>query len=585
MVPIQLYIVIVTIFATIAALALLYGLGLAAVWLNQTFGSGTWSGWEVEVEDDGTRKEHQWRRSNAVTSFFRRTALKATKESEQEQIDHFPNSSRYIPHTNATFAQRYFFDDSYYKPGGPVFLYIGGETSGESRFSNLETGILQILMQATNGLGVILENRYYGESYPFGESTTDELRFLTTEQSIADNEYFATHATFPGVNATLTAPGTPWILYGGSLAGAQTAFSLKTYGGPDGVLWGGIASSGTTQAKLAYVEWYDPIQKFGPQDCVASINAIVQKIDHVFATGNATAIHQMKAVFGLQALTNNGDFAMTIAFPLGGPMNYPTNTWQELVWDPAQGSDDFWLFCTNVTNLDAPENITQVDYALAQYTDGEPWINLGKYANYIKQYLIPICDGAPIDSTECFGTQDASYWADTSNSGSRSYLYSTCTEAGLYQVARPYGPSLISRVLQVNYTQQWCNWAFPAGEHNSIPSTPELWHINKYGGYNVSADRLAHIDGDQDVWLDVCYHSNDAPRRLSPNPTDAEMHPQLLIAGAGHHWDSYGILNVSAEPQFIRNAHLWEIRTVEKWLRQCEFLAVATVMYHVVVEG
>jgi hypothetical protein len=128
---------------------------------------------------------------------------------------------------------------------------------------------------------------------------------------------------------------------------------------------------------------------------------------------------------------------------------------------------------------------------------------------------------------------------------------------------------LISRALQVNYTQQWCNWAFPPGEYNSIPSTPDLNRWNKYGGYNVSAPRLAHIDGDQDVWLDICYHSNDAPPRLTPTPEDAELHPQLLITGAGHHWDSYGILNVSAEPQFIRNAHLWEIRTVKKWLKTC----------------
>jgi len=55
-------------------------------------------------------------------------------------IDHFPNSSRYGAHTNATFKQRYFFDDSYYKAGGPVYLYIGGETAGENRFSNLQTG-------------------------------------------------------------------------------------------------------------------------------------------------------------------------------------------------------------------------------------------------------------------------------------------------------------------------------------------------------------------------------------------------------------------------------------------------------------
>lgn len=43
--------------------------------------------------------------------------------------------------------------------------------------------VIQILMQQFNGLGVILENRYYGESFPFNTSTTDELRFLTTEQS------------------------------------------------------------------------------------------------------------------------------------------------------------------------------------------------------------------------------------------------------------------------------------------------------------------------------------------------------------------------------------------------------------------
>ena len=45
-------------------------------------------------------------------------------------IDHFPDSPRYAPHTNATFSQRYYFDSTYYKPGGPVYLYIGGETSG-----------------------------------------------------------------------------------------------------------------------------------------------------------------------------------------------------------------------------------------------------------------------------------------------------------------------------------------------------------------------------------------------------------------------------------------------------------------------
>lgn len=245
-------------------------------------------------------------------------------------------------------------------------------------------------------------------------------------------------------------------------------------------------------------------------------------------------------------------------------MNYPTNTWQEIIWPP-YGAPDFWNFCNNVTNLDSPHNITQIDYSLAPYTNGTPWTNLGNYAQYVKNVVLPYCTTGDINSAldGCFGTQNQSYWADTTNSATRSYLYSSCIEQGAYQVAPPTGPSLISRVLQVDYTQQWCTWAFPNGTYNSIPPTPDLSQYAKYGGFNFSADRLAFVDGSSDVWNDLCYHSEDAPMRYS-----SDLHPELFINGAGHHWDSYGLKdNRTAEPQFIQNAHYWEIRTVRKWLR------------------
>ncbi|KAF1929845.1 uncharacterized protein M421DRAFT_419615 [Didymella exigua CBS 183.55] len=479
-----------------------------------------------------------------------------------QPIDHFQDSSRYEPHTKDTFKQQYFFDSSYYKPGGPVFLYIGGETSGESRFSNLQTGIIQILMQQFNGLGVILENRYYGKSYPYNTSTTDELRFLTTEQTIADNAYFRQHATFPGLNSSLSGPDVPWIMYGGSLAGAYTAFTMKTY---NSIFAGGIGSSATTQALLEYPQWYDTIIKYGPSDCTSRIVNIVDKIDAVVRSGDRQAIQKVKDVFGLGALQSLEDFAMTIAFPIGGPMNYPTNTWQELNWNETYGSDDFWNFCSNVTNIDPPKSISSVDTLLSNYTNGEPWTGLGGYADYIKKALLPTCESGRIDSTDsgCFGTQNQTFYADATNSASRSYLYSSCSESGGYQVAPKSGPSLISRVLQKEYTQQWCTWAFPAGQHNSIPKSPELHYYNKYGGWNIKAENLALIDGSTDVWLDLCYHSDLAPKpRIS-----SDKYPSYLIAGAGHHWDSYGILDVDAEPAYIREAHRWEIRTVTRFLK------------------
>ncbi|TVY16508.1 putative extracellular serine carboxypeptidase [Lachnellula arida] len=476
-------------------------------------------------------------------------------------IDHYPGSDRYKPHANGTFTQRYFFDSTYYKSGGPVFLYIGGETTGESRFSNLQTGIIQILMQEFNGLGVILENRYYGSSFPFNTSTTDNLAYLTAEQSIADNAYFAQHATFPGVSGNLTAPGTPWILYGGSLAGAQTAYTMVAHGD---VLYAGIGSSATVVGLHEYPEWYDPIQKFGPQDCISRINGIVAKIDSLVASNNTAAIQELKGLFGLENLQDIRDFAMTIAFPIGGPMNYPTSTWQELNWYPAYSADDFWNFCSNVTNIDAPAEITAVDTVLANYTNGQAWTGLGNYANYFKEVVLPGCESGDVNSplNGCFGTQNQTFYAIEDNSASRSYLYTTCTEQGAYQVAPKSGPALIMNVLQVDYTQQWCTWAFPRGKYNSIPSSPDLDRLNTYGAYNLSANRLALVDGGIDPWLDICVHSKYAPARES-----TDLRPAYLIAGAGHHWDSYGILNVSAEPLFIQQTHLFEIKTVRKWLR------------------
>lgn len=132
----------------------------------------------------------------------------------------------------------------------------------------------------------------------------------------------------------------------------------------------------------------------------------------------------------------------------------------------------------------------------------------------------------------------------------------------MYQTAPREGKSLISRVLDVQYTQEWCDWAFPPGNYNRIPPTPDLQLWNRYGGFDLQADRLAFIDGEIDPWLDACYHSEEAPPRYS-----SDLHPEYLIATGGHHFDSEGQLNVAGEPQFIREAHLWEIRTVKKWLR------------------
>jgi Serine carboxypeptidase S28 len=151
-------------------------------------------------------------------------------------IDHFHNDSRYEPHSDGMFNLRYWFDATYYKPGGPVIVLQSGETDGAGRLIFLQKGILHELAEATSGLGVVLEHRYYGTSMPTPNLSTENLRFLTTEQAMADEAYFAQNIVFPGLeDKKLTAPNVAYIGYGGSYAGAFNAFLRKLY---PHVFWG-----------------------------------------------------------------------------------------------------------------------------------------------------------------------------------------------------------------------------------------------------------------------------------------------------------------------------------------------------------
>lgn len=165
-----------------------------------------------------------------------------------QPLDHFVD-------TGFTFQQRYWLSDRHYKPGGPVIVFEAGEGPGDERMPILDTGILNILANATNGLAIVLEHRYYGtalqlvchkirmltNSLSRGVGACAEFhdrfsevrhwryssrnhacqsliaatsRWLNNEQAAADSANFIDNVTFPGIPGDLTAPGTPWIYYG-----------------------------------------------------------------------------------------------------------------------------------------------------------------------------------------------------------------------------------------------------------------------------------------------------------------------------------------------------------------------------------
>ncbi|CAK7205832.1 hypothetical protein SEUCBS139899_008611 [Sporothrix eucalyptigena] len=495
-------------------------------------------------------------------------------------VDHFHNDSLYEPHVDDTFPLRYWFDASNYLPGGPVILLAAGETNGANRLPFLQKGIAARLARATNGIAVVLEHRYYGESFPYNNLTTETLRFLRTEQALADTAYFATHVVFPGLEGVDVTPGTnaPWIVYGGSYAGAFAAFARILY--PD-VFWGAISSSGVTVAIWDYWQYYEAQRLFGPAACVERTQELINAADQILLAGRQSygndaqkvlggddsRVSDLKHVFGLGNVTHDDDFASVLSDAMGG--------WQETNWDPAENNFGFEWYCSNVTadtllypDLEDRRDTVRSLLAATTYSDPDVVATLETpFLNYIGwvQATHP-CDSPTGDKTQdqCFTNRNATFYRqDDLAQHWRAWSYQYCTQWGYLQTGSGAPDDqlpLVSRLLDLEYLSIICRDAF------GVTELPDLESVNKFGGFGISYPRLAIIDGQADPWRAATPHALHHNQHR-PNTADE---PFLLIPEAVHHWDEYGLLEnettADLPPQSIRDVQADEVDFVTLWV-------------------
>lgn len=77
---------------------------------------------------------------------------------EEQLLDHFD------PTNVQTWRQRFYTNGEHYKPGGPIFLMIGGE--GEATAKWMVQGAWAHYAREHNALMFQLEHRFYGQSRP-----------------------------------------------------------------------------------------------------------------------------------------------------------------------------------------------------------------------------------------------------------------------------------------------------------------------------------------------------------------------------------------------------------------------------------
>lgn len=343
-------------------------------------------------------------------------------------IDHFHNDTLYEPHSDDSFPLRYWFDATYYRKGGPVIILAAGETSGEDRLEYLDHGILHMLAKATGGVGVVLEHRYYGTSFPVPDLSAKNMRFLSTEQALADTDYFARNIEFPGLeHLNLTAPNTPYLIYGGSYAGAFAAFARKVY--PE-TFWGAIASSAVTEAIVDYWEYYEAARWYAPGDCATITQKLTHIIDNVLLGDDGDASKRLKNLFGLGALEDD-DFANAITRGISGLQN--------TVWDPALDSAEFGTYCASLNSneilfastrhkLPAVRELISAGGYKKESQDLEN--RMLNYAGYVRAYvrddLRTSCKNKSV--VECYSSRGQNDRIDLDQGMERSWGYQTCTQ-------------------------------------------------------------------------------------------------------------------------------------------------------------
>ncbi|KAG2138324.1 peptidase S28 [Suillus clintonianus] len=391
-----------------------------------------------------------------------------------------------IDHNNpglGTFQQRYWMNWEFYEPGGPIILMTPGEGDADGHQAYITNRTINgLIAQQQKGSAILIEHRFFGFSNPYDNLTSQSLEFLTIQQAIDDLVYFATTADLPMPGGDAVKPGqAPWILTGGSYAGALTSWTMVN---KPGIFWAGYASSAVVETITDFYQYFTSIGTYMPQNCSSDVEAVIAHLDGMYAANDNAGIQTLKEAFGLGNIVHVSDFATALQYNLWD--------WQSI--HPYDGPGDmFFKFCDALEVKDGvvagPEGWGLEN---AIYSWGNFWNTT--YYNYT-------CAG--YDPEACFGSYDAtqSYFTDvTVNNANRSWFWMICNQMGFFQVGPPEGqPAVVSRILQPVFVERQCVNMFP--QTFTSPPSPATAETNTiYTGWNVDIPRLFFANGLRDPW-------------------------------------------------------------------------------------
>ncbi|OAA70775.1 Peptidase S28 [Akanthomyces lecanii RCEF 1005] len=456
-----------------------------------------------------------------------------------------------IDHENpslGTFKQRYWVNPEFYAgPGAPIVLSGPGESAADySVWYTTNNTLDGAFAQGIKGAAIVLEHRYWGDSSPFDQMTTKNMRYLTLDNAMRDCVYFARNVKLSFDPEGSSHPDkAPWVFSGGSYPGALAAWIEKLY---PGTFWAYHAVSAVVQPIADFWQYYVPIEQAMPRNCSKDMKLAIKYVDDRLSSGDEARKEALKAKFGLPGIADD-DFGWALADGL--------QSWQGTQFNTAPKDVTLFNMCDYIEGVGGKNgsagNVPDENGVgkCAAVANLAKWFRTVRVPGSCTKYAYWKNDNKTI---ACWDSHNLNspFFTDRSvrNEWNLQWMWMLCNEPfQQWQGSAPGDTGLVSRFATMQSLRDQCGRFFPDEDGYSYGlkrgrTTEDIVRLTD--GWNlVNTTRLVYVNGEYDPWLPETVSSTFRPG--GPLKSTPEV-PVFVVPKAAHCPDLVMDNTLSNEP-------------------------------------
>ncbi|XP_030749283.1 putative serine protease F56F10.1 [Sitophilus oryzae] len=416
----------------------------------------------------------------------------------KQTLDHFDTENV------ATWQQRYYVNEDFADQQRKVaFLMIGGE--GEATDVWMTNGAWVDYGKNISAVLFQLEHRFYGKSHPTKDLSVENLKYLSSQQALAD---IATFIVSIGDEYNLD-PDVKWIVFGGSYPGSLAAWARLKY---PHLIYGAVSSSGPLLAVDDFEDYYQVVNddlRSISEECYTAVKKGTAEIDVLLQhmVGQRTLTKLFQLCDPLEKSINNendvSNFYENLASNFAGIAQYNKDN-RLSTKGTALGNITLDTVCDIMTNTSLQSEITR----------------LATFNSLLLNATNQTC--LDFKYSKMIGELRNISWDSSQAEGGRQWTFQTCNEFGFFQTSDKK-PQIFGDKFPLKFFVQQCSDIFGSQfDGDYLSRAIKATNIN-YGALNIEVSNVVFVHGSVDPW-----HKLGILKVLSKST------PAIYIPGTAH---------------------------------------------------